>query len=773
VPTTAELLETLIDQSMPRDLPRLRARLTEIARRPDEDPAWPVLIDDINKSRELRERRAKVATNLNYPDLPVVAAKQQILEAIRDHQVIVLAGETGSGKTTQLPKICLELGRGVTHTIGHTQPRRIAARTVAQRIADELGTTLGQAVGFRVRHTDRSSPESVIRLMTDGILLAETQSDPLLTQYDTIIIDEAHERTLNIDFLLGYLHRILPRRPDLKLIITSATIEPARFAAHFSDDRRTCPVIEVSGRTYPVEVRYKPTVPEEPDTDEDGNPIALVVDPIDAIVTAVAEVLNEDGTGDVLTFHATEREIRETAIALSERFTQNGVADTVEILPLYARLSTEEQQRVFSPKGKRRVVLATNVAETSITVPNIRFVIDPGEARISRYSTRTKVQRLPIETISQASANQRKGRCGRVGPGICVRLYSEADFTSRPEYTDPEILRTNLASVILQMTALNLGNVADFPFLDRPDTRQIRDGYTTLYELGAVTIENRLTPLGKRLARLPTDPRIGRMILAALDEGVLDEVLVIAAALSVQDPRDRPADKAQAADAAHAVFRDEGSDFIGYLKLWETYQAKQRQLGTGKLRAWCRDHFLSYSRLREWQETHRQLRALAADSLIDRRRSRARREGHEGDEAREGRGEHRGRGNRDRAPKSGPPAEGQEPSAEGTAAGSPEAGHEGRGGHEGHEGRDPGKRRRRRGRGRRGQSEGNNIDGGQANADQGAVQRATAGPSTGDPATVSATDHLGAESTAAEAQTMSQQVATVIPEASDLATPAN
>ena len=624
MPTSAEILETLIDQSMARDIARFRDRLNAVARRPDNDPSWGKLLDDVNRSRDLRERRLKLLPTIQYPpDLPVSQAKDEILAAIRDHQVIVLAGETGSGKTTQLPKICLELGRGVAGTIGHTQPRRIAARSVSARIAEELGSSVGNVVGFKVRFTDQSRDESLIKVMTDGILLAETQSDPLLTQYDTIIIDEAHERSLNIDFLLGYLKQLLPNRPDLKLIITSATIDPHRFSRHFSD----APMIEVSGRTYPVEVRYRPMEPDEPELDDNGNPVqSPPVDPIDAIATAVDEVRRESASGDVLVFLASEREIRESAIALAERLPAEW-----DILPLYARLSVEDQQRVFKPGHRRRVVLATNVAETSITVPNIVYVIDPGEARISRYNPRTKVQRLPIEPISQASANQRKGRCGRVAPGVCVRLYSQADFDSRPPYTDPEVMRTNLASVILQMIALKLGEVGSFPFLDPPDTRQIRDGYTTLYELGAVSppegvLANAgdgrqyvLTELGRRLARIPADPRIGRMIVAGLDEGVLDEVLVIAAALSVQDPRDRPLEHAAAADAAHATFSDPTSDFVGFLKMWNAYREKSHQLTTSKLRKWCRDHFLSYSRLREWQETHRQLRTLAAESLAERR----------------------------------------------------------------------------------------------------------------------------------------------------------
>lgn len=625
MPSTADLIETLIDQCMARDVPALRQRLAVIARRPDTDPAWGRLLDDINRSRDLRDRRLRRRPALSYPpELPITQARPDILAALRAHPVIVLAGETGSGKTTQLPKMCLELGRGITATIGHTQPRRIAARTVAARIADELGTPLGPdgAVGYKIRFADASHDATLIKVMTDGILLAETQTDPLLLQYDTLIIDEAHERSLNIDFLLGYLKQLLPRRGDFKLIITSATIDPQRFSRHFDN----APVLDVSGRTYPVEVRYRPVVPDEPDLDADGKPIPVVVDPVEAIASAVDEVRRESAVGDILIFLATEREIRETAALLRER-----LPDDWEILPLYARLSADDQQRVFKPGPRRRIVLATNVAETSVTVPNIRYVIDPGEARISRYNPRTKVQRLPIEPISQASANQRKGRCGRVAPGVCIRLYSEDEFHARPPFTDPEIRRTNLASVVLQMVALKLGDIGKFPFIDPPDGRQIRDGFATLYEIGAVAPPQGVAPdagdgrqyvltdLGRRLARIPTDPRIGRMILAALDEGVLDEVLVIASALSVQDVRERPLDQAAAADAAHQRFIDPASDFLSLLKLWQAFRDKSRELSSSKLRRWCRDNFLSYARLREWQETHRQLREIAAESLAERR----------------------------------------------------------------------------------------------------------------------------------------------------------
>ncbi len=555
-------------------------------------------------------RRAALPT-ITYPDLPVSARRADIAAAIEANQVVVVAGETGSGKTTQLPKICLELGRGVRGTIGHTQPRRLAARTVAQRIADELQTPLGDAVGYTVRFTDQASDRTLVKLMTDGILLAEIQRDALLLAYDTLILDEAHERSLNIDFLLGYLHRLLPRRPDLKVVVTSATIEPGRFSAHFGN----APIVEVSGRTYPVEIRYRPLEQPVPadDGDDPDDPDHDVVrtetrDQTEAIVDAVRE-LEREPPGDVLVFLSGEREIRDTADALSD------LRDT-EVLPLYARLSTAEQQRVFEPRPQavtRRVVLATNVAETSLTVPGIRYVVDPGTARISRYSRRTKVQRLPIEAISQASAAQRAGRCGRVADGVCIRLYSEQDFDARPRYTDPEILRTNLASVILQMTALGLGQVADFPFLDPPDRRSVRDGVALLQELGAFDRDGTLTDLGRRLARLPVDPRIGRMILAAEQENCVREVLVVAAALSIPDPRERPADREEAARQKHARFADERSDFVSYLNLWNYLREQRRERSGNQFRRLCREEFLHYLRVREWQDLRGQLRAIARE----------------------------------------------------------------------------------------------------------------------------------------------------------------
>mgnify|MGYP001330823578 CR=1 FL=1 len=540
-------------------------------------------------------------------DLPVLAKRDTIAEAIRDHQVVIVCGETGSGKTTQLPKICLSLGRGVDGYIGHTQPRRIAARSVAARLAEELHSPLGSDVGYKVRFGDKTSPQSYIKVMTDGILLAETQGDRMLDRYDTLIIDEAHERSLNVDFLLGYIRRLLPRRPDLKVIVTSATIDPERFAVHFKDMQGTpAPIIEVSGRTFPVEIRYRPLVAKS-HADLDGQPVQEDRDLETGVHHAVDELAKE-GPGDILVFLSGEREIRELAESLRKRHPPQ-----TEILPLYARLSAEEQMRVFRPHGGRRIVLSTNVAETSLTVPGIRYVVDAGEARISRYNARSKVQRLPIEAISQASANQRSGRCGRVADGIAIRLYSEQDFLGRDRFTDPEIQRANLASVILQMKALGLGAVEEFPFLDPPDSRQIRDGYESLRELGATDERGELTQIGVRLSKMPIDPRLGRMILAAEREGCLEEALVIAAALSVQDPRERPMDLAEKADAAHLEFRSEESDFLGILSLWKFVREQERHLSHSKFRRMCRDRFLSFVRLREWEDIHKQLRALVLE----------------------------------------------------------------------------------------------------------------------------------------------------------------
>jgi ATP-dependent helicase HrpA len=530
------------------------------------------------------------------PELPVSQRREEIATTIRDHQVVVVAGETGSGKTTQLPKICLELGRGGRGMIGHTQPRRLAARTVAERVAAELGTELGGVVGYQVRFTDRVGNNTRVKLMTDGILLAELEWDRSLRRYDTIIIDEAHERSLNVDFLLGYLHRLLPRRPDLKLIITSATIDPERFSRHFGD----APVVEVSGRTWPVEVRYRP-VGLEADDDRDQT---------QGILDAVDELCRE-GPGDILVFLSGEREIRDTADALRGHSFPRSPGG-VEVLPLYARLAAAEQHRVFRAHDRRRVVLATNVAETSLTVPGIRYVVDPGTARISRYSHRSKVQRLPIEPISQASANQRKGRCGRTSDGICIRLYSEDDFNARPEFTDPEILRTNLASVILQMTSLRLGDMARFPFLDPPDRRSVKAGVDLLEELGALE-HNRLTRVGRKLAQVPADPRLARMLLEAGRLGCAREVLVIVAALSIQDPRERPADRQERADELHRRFADKASDFLTWLNLWRYLHERQGELSSNQFRKLCRAELLNYLRVREWQDLHGQLRAAARD----------------------------------------------------------------------------------------------------------------------------------------------------------------
>ncbi|TQO87738.1 ATP-dependent RNA helicase HrpA [Vibrio cholerae] len=550
---------------------------------------------DIAQSMMVVEQRKQQMPKIEYPALlPVSQKRDDIAQAIAHHQVVIVAGETGSGKTTQLPKICAELGRGKYGLIGHTQPRRLAARSVANRIAEEMETELGGFVGYKVRFTDQISDQTQIKLMTDGILLAEIQNDRFLNQYDTIIIDEAHERSLNIDFILGYLKQLLPRRPDLKVIITSATIDPERFSKHFSN----APIIEVSGRTYPVEVRYRPLAGDD-DSESDR-------DQLEGIFQAVDELCDE-GLGDILIFMNGEREIRDTADALSKR----NLRDT-EIVPLYARLSAGEQNKIFQPHAGRRIVLATNVAETSLTVPGIKYVIDPGTARISRYSYRTKVQRLPIEPISQASANQRKGRCGRTEEGICIRLYSEEDFLSRPEFTDPEILRTNLASVILQMTALGLGDIEAFPFVEAPDKRNIQDGVRLLEELGAINDQikdpkKRLTESGKQLARLPIDPRLARMVLEASKLGCLKEVMIIASALSIQDPRERPSDKQQSADDKHRRFNHEDSDFLTLVNLWHYIGQQQKAWTSNQFRRQCKLDYLNYLRVREWQDVYTQL----------------------------------------------------------------------------------------------------------------------------------------------------------------------
>ena len=611
IPTRYQL-EREIGHAMRVDRYRFRCQLRDLAK-PGKAGNLPEdrlarLAAAIRESVELRELRRRGVPSIRYDDeLPISAKRDEIGRAIRDNQVVIICGETGSGKSTQLPKICLELGRGIDGFIGHTQPRRIAARSVAARIAEELASPLGRDVGFKVRFAESLSPQTYIKLMTDGILLAETQGDAYLDQYDTIILDEAHERSLNIDFLIGYLKRLLPKRRDLKLIITSATIDAARFSTHFATADGPAPVVEVSGRTYPVDVRWRPSV-----ADEDGDEPDLQ----EAVLAAVEEVSAID-RGDILIFMPTERDIHETAKTLRGRsLPRDPTGSETEILPLYARLSIREQQRVFQPGSKRRIVIATNVAESSLTVPRIRFVIDPGTARISRYSPRSKTQRLPIEAVSRASADQRKGRCGRIGPGICVRLFSQEDYEARDHYTVPEIQRTNLAAVILQTKALRLGPIERFPFLDPPKLDAVRDGYRTLIELGAIDAKNELTEIGRQLSRLPVDPRFGRMILAAAEEGCLPEVLVIAAALAVQDPRERPLEKQEAADACHALRADDQSDFIGYLKLWDFFHKLKSELSHSQLRKACRQNFLSFNRIREWLDVHRELMEIARQAKL-------------------------------------------------------------------------------------------------------------------------------------------------------------
>ncbi len=591
----ADLEEQIEHAGAPRR-PAFRRRLKGLRRRARKGQPFDRGLARLRRAVEAdaARRTARAARHPlapTYPsELPVSDARERLLAAIAEHPVVVVCGDTGSGKTTQLPKMCLELGRGLEGRIGHTQPRRIAARSVADRIAEELGETTGETVGWQVRFNERVGDATAVKLMTDGILLAEIRHDPDLSAYDTIIIDEAHERSLNIDFLLGYLKRLLARRSDLRLIITSATIDPERFSRHFGD----APVIDVEGRTYPVEIRYRPL---EAASDDDHE-----LDRESAIVEGVRECISE-GPGDVLVFLPGERAIRDAAEALGRA----GLRDT-EILPLYGRLSAGEQQRVFRTGGRRRIVLATNVAETSLTVPGIRYVIDPGEARISRYSVRSKVQRLPVEKVSQASADQRAGRCGRIGPGVCIRLYSEDDYLARPRFTDPEIRRTNLAAVVLQMASLGLGAVEQFPFIDRPERRLINDGYTVLFELGAVDPERKLTERGEQIARLAVDPRLARMLLEARTEGVIDELLVLAAALTIQDPRERPAEARGAADTAHNAFRDARSDFTSLLNLWAFWQSQRGKQSQNRLRRIAREHFLSFVRMREWVDLHGQLR---------------------------------------------------------------------------------------------------------------------------------------------------------------------
>ncbi|USP64286.1 ATP-dependent RNA helicase HrpA [Aeromonas caviae] len=603
-----EALRRRLTACMNLDARRLSSRLHGVKKLPEAKQAavLETIAADLDVAQTRYQSRLAGVPKVTYPDnLPVSQKQGEIAKAIEEHQVVIIAGETGSGKTTQIPKICLALGRGVKGFIGHTQPRRLAARTVAARIAEEMESELGHYVGYKVRFTDQVSEQTHIKLMTDGILLAEIQNDRMLTQYDTIIIDEAHERSLNIDFILGYLKQLLPKRPDLKVIITSATIDPQRFSRHFNK----APVIEVSGRTYPVEVRYRPLFVDKKSNDKSEG--LEERDELQGIFDAVEELARE-GLGDILIFMNGEREIRDTADALRKL----NLRDT-EVLPLYARLSNAEQNKVFQPHAGRRIVLATNVAETSLTVPGIRYVIDPGTARISRYSWRTKVQRLPIEPVSQASANQRKGRCGRVADGICIRLYSEEDFNSRPAFTDPEILRTNLASVILQMLALGLGNMEAFPFVEPPESRHIKDGLTLLKELEAVRelpatgdreAKLQLTETGRQLSRIPLDPRLAKMVISAAQTGCLSEVMVITAALSIQDPRERPMEKKQAADEQHRRFEDKDSDFLAFVNLWNYLKEQQDALGSNPFRRMCQKEFLSYLRVREWQDIHFQLR---------------------------------------------------------------------------------------------------------------------------------------------------------------------
>lgn len=598
-PFTYSQLNELTSLCMTSDRFRFQRRFKQIQRFESnkKNPALAKLSKDIERSILLKEQRQANLPKVEYPDLPVTEQKDKISDAIRDNQVVIIAGETGSGKTTQIPKICLELGRGVNGLIGHTQPRRLAARSVATRIAQELNSELGNEVGFKIRFSDQVNERSYVKLMTDGILLAEIQQDRFLNQYDTIIIDEAHERSLNIDFILGILKQLLPKRPDLKLIITSATIDPERFSNHFDK----APIIQVSGRTFPVEMRYRPLVDDEGENDRDQT---------QAIIDAVNELGNHS-QGDILVFLSGERDIRDTADALTQQKFRH-----TEVVPLYARLSAAEQNKIFQSHSGRRIVLATNVAETSLTVPGIKYVIDPGTARISRYSVRSKVQRLPIEPISQASANQRAGRCGRVSNGICIRLYSEDDYNNRDEFTDPEILRTNLASVILQMMALGLGKIDEFPFVQMPDSRSINDGFNLLEELGGVaknTGRLTLTTIGRQMARLPIDPRYARMIVEAEKQNSLRDVLVITAGLSIQDPRERPQDKRQAADEKHQAFANKDSDFLALLTLWLAFKDKQVELTNNQLRKWCKQNFINYLRMREWQDIVSQLKKSIAE----------------------------------------------------------------------------------------------------------------------------------------------------------------
>ncbi|RUL76850.1 ATP-dependent RNA helicase HrpA [Dyella choica] len=600
--TRLPALRKSLDAVSSRDFGRLLGRWRSLSRRPDARKL-EALAADIAASAQRRQRRAQSKPEIRLDEsLPITARADEIVKLIRDHQVVVIAGETGSGKTTQLPKLCLAAGRGEAGMIGCTQPRRLAARSVARRVAEELGTQLGDKVGFQVRFTDQVSEQSLVKFMTDGILLAETQNDPWLSTYDTLIIDEAHERSLNIDFLLGYLKRLTTKRPELKIIVTSATIDTARFAEHFGD----APVVSVEGRTYPVEVRWRSG--EEVAARRNQRNADLQQGSAEHIAAVLDEITHDDPRGDVLVFMPGEREIRDAHLLLSRRQYRE-----TEILPLYARLSAHDQDRVFKPGPKRRVVLATNVAETSLTVPRIRYVVDTGSARVKRYSQRSQLERLHVEPISQAAADQRKGRCGRVGPGICYRLYDEGDYASRAAYTDPELLRSSLANVILRMLSLQLGEVDEFPFLEAPDVRVVADGYRRLAEIGAIDEQRQLSSTGRTLSRLPIDVQLARMLVEAHKLGSLRELLVLVAFLSIQDPRERPADARQQADAAHAAFADPKSDFIGVLNLWREYDSAHGELTQSKLRDWCSRHFLSFLRMREWRELHRQLLLVAQE----------------------------------------------------------------------------------------------------------------------------------------------------------------
>lgn len=594
IPTVDEI-RTLIPQSLSRDQHALSTQLKKASAVKDKSKLERLFERVASSCKQVEARRAS-CPNISFPDLPISEKRQEIAKLIDEHQVIILCGETGSGKTTQLPKICLELGRGFKGQIGHTQPRRLAAISVAQRIADELKSELGQAVGYKIRFQGKENQQTLVKLMTDGILLAEIKSDPFLSHYDTLILDEAHERSLNIDFLLGYMKWLLPKRPDLKLIVTSATIDPERFSKHFNG----APIINVSGRTYPVEMRYRPLGVDSLQGDEDI---------VQGIVNA-ADELHHDRAGDMLVFLSGEREIREAAEALRKHHPAG-----YDILPLYSRLSSKEQAAIFKPHKKPRIVLATNVAETSLTVPGIRCVIDTGLARISRFSQRSKIQQLPIEPISQASANQRSGRCGREAAGICIRLYSEEDFNQRPEFTEPEILRTNLASVILQMKSLRLADISHFPFLEPPADKMIRSGVRSLHELGALDNNEKLTQIGRRLTHFPLDPQFGRMLLAAEQFQCLDEVLTIVSALSIQDPRERPSDKAKYADEKHKAYQNETSDFLSFLILWREIQSQKKTLSSNQFRKYCRENFLAYMRIKDWEDIRRQLLDLVKKNL--------------------------------------------------------------------------------------------------------------------------------------------------------------